>query len=268
MFGVSLISIHGDRNQSISSLAFDSRKVEKGTLFIAQKGLTVDGHDFINLAIESGAVAVLCESLPENLASKITYIQVENSAAAMGVVAANFFDTPSRKLKLVGITGTNGKTTTATLLYQLFTNLGYKVGLLSTVENKIQHRVLPAKFTTPDSLQLNALLAEMVAEGCTHCFMEVSSHALVQQRVAGLIFSGAVFSNITHDHLDYHKTFDEYIKAKKLLFDGLNADAFALTNIDDKRGSVMIQNTPGLLHSMVGYRHRANNQRRYALLLV
>ena len=161
----------------------------------------------------------------------------------MGIVAANFFDHPSKKLKLVGITGTNGKTTTATLLSQLFINLGYQVGLLSTVENKIQHRVLPASFTTPDSIQLNELMAQMVAEGCSHCFMEVSSHALVQQRVAGIHFSGAVFSNITHDHLDYHETFDAYIKAKKLLFDDLSKEAFALVNIDDKRGRVMLQNT-------------------------
>ncbi|MFY0599139.1 MAG: UDP-N-acetylmuramoyl-L-alanyl-D-glutamate--2,6-diaminopimelate ligase [Cyclobacteriaceae bacterium] len=242
LFGVSLVSIHGERETSIKTLAFDSRKVETGTLFFAIKGLNVDGHDFIETAIKNGAVAILCEKLPEKLSSRITFIQVENSAAAMGVVAANFFNNPSKELKLVGITGTNGKTTTATLLHQLFINLGYKVGLLSTVENKIQHKVLPASFTTPDSIQLNELMAQMVAEGCTHCFMEVSSHALVQERVSGVQFAGAVFTNISHDHLDYHETFDAYIAAKKLLFDGLNSDAFALVNTDDKRGGIMLQN--------------------------
>ena len=243
LYNVSLISFDGDRNSKIRRLTFDSRQVEEGSFFIAVKGLTVDGHGYIAKAIESGARAILCEELPSKLEQNISYVQVENSAVAMGIVAANFFDHPSKKLKLVGITGTNGKTTTATLLSQLFINLGYQVGLLSTVENKIQHRVLPTSFTTPDSIQLNELMAQMVAEGCSHCFMEVSSHALIQQRVAGIHFTGAVFSNITHDHLDYHKTFDEYIKAKKMLFDGLASDAFALVNIDDKRGMVMLQNT-------------------------
>lgn len=249
LFGVSLVSIHGSRDLAISALTFDSRKVKEGTLFFAIKGLTVNGHDFINTAIESGAVAVLCEDLPEKLDSTIEYIQVENCAAAMGVVAANFFDNPSKKIKLVGITGTNGKTTTATLLYQLFLNQGYNVGLLSTVENKVGYKVLPANFTTPDSIQLNELLAQMVTEGCTHCFMEVSSHALVQERVAGIKFSGAVFTNISHDHLDYHETFDAYISAKKKLFDELSSDAFALVNVDDKRGQVMVQNTKGNKHT-------------------
>lgn len=243
LFGVSLVSVHGEREAEISGLTFDSRKVNSGMLFIAVKGLTVDGHTFIEKAIADGAVAVVCEDLPKKLDTKITYIQVENSAAAMGVVAANFYDNPSKKLKLVGVTGTNGKTTTATLLHQLFINLGYKVGLLSTVENKIDHKVLPSSFTTPDSIQLNELLAQMADQGCTHAFMEVSSHALVQNRVAGIYFTGAVFTNITHDHLDYHGTFDEYIAAKKLLFDGLKSDAFALVNVDDKRGRVMLQNT-------------------------
>ncbi|MEO9474848.1 MAG: UDP-N-acetylmuramoyl-L-alanyl-D-glutamate--2,6-diaminopimelate ligase [Cyclobacteriaceae bacterium] len=243
LFGVSLVSVHGEREAEISGLTFDSRKVKSGMLFIAVKGLTVDGHTFIEKAIQDGAVAIVCEDLPTKLDTKITYIQVENSAAAMGVVAANFYDNPSKKLKLVGVTGTNGKTTTATLLHQLFINLGYKVGLLSTVENKIDHKVLPSSFTTPDSIQLNELLAQMADQGCTHAFMEVSSHALVQNRVSGIYFTGAVFTNITHDHLDYHGTFDEYITAKKLLFDGLKSDAFALVNVDDKRGRVMLQNT-------------------------
>ncbi|MEQ8474515.1 MAG: UDP-N-acetylmuramoyl-L-alanyl-D-glutamate--2,6-diaminopimelate ligase [Marinoscillum sp.] len=243
LYGASLIEIHGDREQEISSLAFDSRKVTKGALFFAVSGLTVNGHDYIDKAVEAGAAAIICEEIPQDLRKNTTYIQVENSAAAMGIVAANFFDNPSRKLNLVGITGTNGKTTTATLLFQLFQNLGYKVGLLSTVENKINEKILPSQFTTPDALQLNELLAQMAKEGCTHCFMEVSSHALVQNRTKGLEFSGGVFTNISHDHLDYHETFDEYIKAKKLLFDGLSKDAFALVNVDDKRGHVMMQNT-------------------------
>lgn len=243
LYGVSLTELHGDREREISSLAFDSRRVKKGGLFIAIKGLTVDGHDYIETAIDLGAVAILCESLPEKRKKSITYVQVDNSAAAMGIVAANFHDNPSRKLNLVGVTGTNGKTTTATLLFQLFQQLGYKVGLLSTVENKIDHKVLDAQFTTPDSLQLNELLAQMVSQGCTHCFMEVSSHALVQHRTSGLQFAGGIFTNISHDHLDYHETFEAYIKAKKMLFDKLPKEAFALVNADDKRGMVMLQNT-------------------------
>lgn len=243
LYGVSLTELHGDREREISSLAFDSRRVKKGGLFIAIKGLNVDGHDYIETAIDLGAVAILCESLPEKRKKSITYVQVDNSAAAMGIVAANFHDNPSRKLNLVGVTGTNGKTTTATLLFQLFQQLGYKVGLLSTVENKIDHKVLDAQFTTPDSLQLNELLAQMVSQGCTHCFMEVSSHALVQHRTSGLQFAGGIFTNISHDHLDYHETFEAYIKAKKMLFDKLPKEAFALVNADDKRGMVMLQNT-------------------------
>jgi len=243
LYGVSLAEIHGDRNREVSSLAFDSREVETGSMFFAIKGLQADGHDFIGTAIAKGAVAVVCEQVPDAINDETTFIQVENSAAAMGIVAANFHDNPSKKLKLVGVTGTNGKTTTATLLHQLFQQLGYKVGLLSTVENKIDHKVMPTKFTTPDALQLNELIAQMVTEGCTHCFMEVSSHALVQDRTSGLNFAGGIFTNITHDHLDYHKTFDEYIRAKKILFDKLPKDAFALVNVDDKRGMVMLQNT-------------------------
>ncbi|WP_421890000.1 UDP-N-acetylmuramoyl-L-alanyl-D-glutamate--2,6-diaminopimelate ligase [Marinoscillum sp.] len=243
LYGVSLTELHGDREREISSLAFDSRRVKKGGLFIAIKGLNVDGHDYIGTAVDIGAVAILCENLPEKRKQSITYIQVDNSAAAMGIVAANFHDNPSRKLSLVGVTGTNGKTTTATLLFQLFQQLGYKVGLLSTVENKIDHKVLDAKFTTPDSLQLNELLGEIVSQGCTHCFMEVSSHALVQHRTSGLQFAGGIFTNISHDHLDYHETFEAYIKAKKMLFDKLPKEAFALVNADDKRGMVMLQNT-------------------------
>lgn len=243
LYGVSLVEVHGDREATIEGLAFDSRQVVEGTLFFALAGLTVDGHDYIDQAVASGASAILCERLPGQLHEHTTYIQVENSAAAMGVVAANFYGHPSKKLKLVGVTGTNGKTTTATLLFQLFQGLGYQVGLLSTVENKIGDKVLESKYTTPDSLVLNELLSTMVGQGCSHCFMEVSSHALVQHRTSGLQFAGALFTNISHDHLDYHETFDAYIKAKKLLFDGLSSKAFALVNADDRRGAIMVQNT-------------------------
>ncbi|MEQ8241582.1 MAG: UDP-N-acetylmuramoyl-L-alanyl-D-glutamate--2,6-diaminopimelate ligase [Cyclobacteriaceae bacterium] len=242
LYGVKLISIHGERDWSIQSVAFDSRHVEKESLFVAIKGLHSDGHDYISKAIELGAIAILCETLPETRIDGITYIEAENSARALGKVSANFYGNPSNRVEVVGITGTNGKTTTATLLYQLFSLLGYKVGLISTVEIIIGNEIIPAKYTTPDALAIQRLLAQMSKAGCTHCFMEVSSHALVQHRTAGLNFKGAVFTNISHDHLDYHLTFDEYIKAKKLLFDGLGANAFALTNVDDKRGRVMLQN--------------------------
>ena len=243
LFGVSLQGIQGNRDVQITGISFDSRKVEKGHLFVAIKGLITDGHEYISSAISSGAVAVLCEVLPAELSPNVVYVQSENSAHALAICASNFYGRPSEKLKLVGITGTNGKTTVATLSYNLFRALGYNTGLLSTVENRINDEVMPSAYTTGDALQINQLLAEMVKQGCTHCFMEVSSHALVQNRTAGLKFAGGVFTNITHDHLDYHKTFDEYIKAKKLLFDGLPAKAFALVNQDDKRGAIMLQNT-------------------------
>ncbi len=249
LFGVSLVAIHGEREESISSLEFDSRKVQPGGCFFAIRGTVSDGHTYISAAVKLGAKAIVCETLPIEEDSNVTYIQVENSSAAMGRMAATFFDHPSKKLKLVGVTGTNGKTTTATLLYQLFCNLGYKVGLLSTVENKIDNKILPASFTTPDSIMINTLLTQMVKAGCSHCFMEVSSHALVQERTTGLSFAGGIFTNITHDHLDYHKTFEEYIKAKKKLFDTLSSDAFALVNVDDRRGTVMIQNTKASTHT-------------------
>ncbi len=243
LFGISLEAIEGSREVPIANVAFDSRKVSKGSLFVAVKGLTVDGHDYITQAIEKGAVSILCEHFPEELQGGVTYVLTKNSAEALGIAAANFYGNPSTKLKLVGVTGTNGKTTTATLLHNLFLKLGYKAGLISTVENKIGGKVLPSQFTTPDALQLNELLEEMVKAGCTHCFMEVSSHALVQHRVAGTTFAGGIFTNISHDHLDFHKTFDAYIEAKKMLFDSLGSEAFALVNVDDKRGSVMLQNT-------------------------
>ena len=243
LFGVSLQSITGNREEEVKGVAYDSRKVEPGFLFVAVKGLTVDGHDYIESTIDKGARVIVCEKAPKNLPKEITVVQTDNSAKALGIIASNFYGRPSENIKLVGITGTNGKTTCATLLFELFQNLGYSVGLLSTVENKINHKVLDTSFTTPDAVQLNQLLAEMVENGCTHAFMEVSSHALVQHRVSGIHFTGGVFTNITHDHLDYHKTFDEYIAAKKLLFDGLSSESFALVNVDDKRGMVMLQNT-------------------------
>ncbi len=243
LFGASLNEIHGDRNVKIADITFDSRKVKKQSLFVAVEGLTVDGHAYIGQSVKAGAAAIVCETLPEELQEGVTYVSVDNSAKAVGIIASNFYDNPSQKIILVGVTGTNGKTTSVTLLFDLFKNLGYKAGMLSTVENKIDDKILPAQFTTPDSIQLNQLLHQMVEAGCTHCFMEVSSHALVQHRVAGVTFSGAIFTNISHDHLDYHKTFNEYIQAKKLLFDGLTSEAFALINQDDKRGMVMLQNT-------------------------
>ena len=243
LYKVSLVSASGDMTMDIKSVCFDSRKVEKGSLFVAVKGTQVDGHEYIANAIKSGAIAVICQNLPEEINPDVTYVAVKDSAAALGIVASNFYGNPSGKLKLVGVTGTNGKTTIATLLFSLFRKLGYSVGLLSTVENKIDNEIIPASHTTPDALQLNALLATMVAKGCEYAFMEVSSHALDQSRVAGVTFAGGVFSNISHDHLDYHKTFDAYISAKKRLFDSLPSDAFALVNVDDKRGAIMLQNT-------------------------
>lgn len=244
IYKVSLISVSGRTDIDVTAICFDSRKVEKGSMFIAVRGVSSDGHTFIADVIQKGATAVVCEELPEiEMNGDCTIIQVKDSSEALGIIASNFYDSPSSKLKLVGVTGTNGKTTTVTLLYRLFRKLGYKTGLLSTVENIIEDTVIPSTHTTPDAISLNQLLADMVKTGCTHCFMEVSSHAAVQRRIAGLQFAGGLFSNITHDHLDYHKTFDEYIKAKKLFFDGLPNDSFALINSDDKRGRVMIQNT-------------------------
>ena len=235
--------MQGSTGINVSAVCIDSRKVKPGALFVAVKGTVADGHKFIDIAVQNGAIAIVCETLPENLADGITYVRVENTAAAAGLMAHNFYGNPSQKLKLVGVTGTNGKTTVATLLFKLFTALGYNCGLLSTVRNLIGDQVLDATHTTPDAVSLNALLAQMVQEGCEYVFMEVSSHAIHQHRIEGLRFAGGVFCNITHDHLDYHKTFDEYIRVKKKFFDGLSKDAFAVTNIDDKRGMVMVQNT-------------------------
>jgi len=243
-----IVNVHiqkqlGSTAQPIRQIQFDSRKVGAGDLFVAVRGTQTDGHQYIEQAIDKGAIAVVAEELPEQQPTPITFLQVENSADALGWMASAFYGNPSRQLKLVGITGTNGKTTTATLLYDLFTKLGYKVGLLSTIENKISSTVVPATHTTPDAIGINALLADMVATGCEFAFMEASSHAIHQRRVAGLHFAGAVFTNITHDHLDYHKTFKAYIEAKKMLFDDLPKGSFALVNKDDRRGEVMLQNT-------------------------
>jgi UDP-N-acetylmuramoyl-L-alanyl-D-glutamate--2,6-diaminopimelate ligase len=243
LYKVSLTSTYGNMNVEVNGLHFDSRKVQPGSLFAAVKGTLSDGHAFITKATDMGASVVVCEKLPDTINEKVVYVTVKNSAQALGIMAANFFGNPSEKLKLTGVTGTNGKTTTGTLLYQLFTKLGYVVGLISTVENRIANQIIPSTHTTPDPVQLNELLKRMVESGCSHVFMEVSSHAIDQERIAGLKFVGAIFTNITHDHLDYHKTFENYIKAKKKYFDELSADAFALVNADDKRGMVMLQNT-------------------------
>lgn len=233
----------GNADIDIKNIHFDSRLVDNDTLFFATKGTAVDGHDFIDAAIEKGAKAIVCENLPQNIVDNICYLKVENSLEALGHAANAWYDYPSTKLKLTGVTGTNGKTTTATLLYDIFRKLGYKVGLLSTVCNYIDGQAIEATHTTPDALMLNKLLADMVAAGCTHAFMEVSSHAVDQRRIAGLDFDVAIFSNITRDHIDYHGTFENYLKAKKRFFDDLSAEAKALTNIDDKNGLVMLQNS-------------------------
>ena len=243
LYKVKLEEIIGSTHVAISSIVFDSRKVKKDSLFVATKGASDDGHIYIQKAIESGAIAIVCEEIPKDKNDQITYVKVKDSTYALGVMACNYFDNPSEKLKLVGITGTNGKTTTVTLLFNLFKSLGYSVGLLSTVQNKINNTVIPSTHTTPDAITLNELLFKMEEQGCEFVFMEVSSHAIVQNRIAGINFTGALFSNITHDHLDYHKTFDEYIKAKKQFFNLLPSTAFALTNRDDKNGMVMLQNT-------------------------
>ena len=249
LYKVRLEEVVGSTHMAISSVTFDSRKVKKDSLFIATKGTAVDGHLYIDKAIESGAIAIICETIPKQKNDTVTYVKVVDSSLALGIIACNYFDNPSEKIKLVGITGTNGKTTTVTLLFNLFKSFGYSVGLLSTVQNKINNTVILSTHTTPDALTLNELLNTMVEQGCEYAFMEVSSHAVVQNRIAGINFTGAVFSNITHDHLDYHKTFDEYIKAKKRFFDFLPNTAFALVNKDDRNGIIMFQNTKAQRHT-------------------
>lgn len=243
IYGVRIDDIVGSTNIAIEHVAYDSRKVSQFTMFVALKGTQVDGHAFIEKAIADGAESIVCEELPEVLHKNITYIKVANSAKALGIISANFYDNPSEKLKLIGVTGTNGKTTSVTLMYDLFRLFGLKVGLISTVVNKIHNEVIPSTHTTPNSLDLNDLLHKMVEKGCKFCFMEVSSHAVDQSRIHGVKFAGGVFTNITRDHLDYHKTFDNYITAKKGFFDALPEGSFALTNADQTHGETMVQDT-------------------------
>lgn len=243
LFGVALREVIGNTNQEIVDLQIDSRLVQKGTVFVAIRGVQVDGHNFITTAIEKGASVIVCEQLPASLQEGVTYIVVANTQEAVALMAHQLYEAPSTKVKLVGVTGTNGKTTVATLLFKLFTEMGYKCGLVSTVQNQIGATIVPATHTTPDAIRLNALLADMVEAGCTHVFMECSSHAIHQHRITGLQFTGAAFTNITHDHLDYHETFEEYVRVKKAFFDHLPSTAFAITNLDDPNGAVMLSNT-------------------------
>ena len=256
-----VLRVEGNSDTRVSRLAYDSRRIAPGDCFFAVSGTQSDGHAYIDAAVAAGAVAVVCQRLPEHLTPSVCYVVVADTNAAMADMAAAFYGDPSRQLKLVGITGTNGKTTTVTLLYDLFRGLGYKVGLISTVVYCIDTERIESTHTTPDAIRLNEMMARMVEAGCEYCFMEVSSHAIVQERTRGLVFAGGIFSNLTHDHLDYHKTFAEYIRAKKRFFDGLPAGAFALTNADDRNGRVMVQNTAARvstysLRSMADFRCR------------
>ncbi|MET3114769.1 UDP-N-acetylmuramoyl-L-alanyl-D-glutamate--2,6-diaminopimelate ligase [Pedobacter sp. CG_S7] len=246
LYGVAITKLVGSTNRNVNALTFDSRQVVQDAIFFAVKGALSDGNAFINQTIDKGASVIICQEIPPELKEDVTYIQVEDTNLALGKMAANFYGHPSAKLKLIGITGTNGKTTIATLLFKLFIELGYKVGLISTVQNQINEEILTATHTTPNPIALNELLDKMVNTGCDFCFMEVSSHAVAQHRIEGLQFAGGVFSNLTHDHLDFHKTFDNYLKAKKAFFDVLPKSAFALVNADDKNGVVMLQNTKAL----------------------
>ena len=243
LYKVSIRTVSGDTSVEVKDLQIDSRKVTKGSCFIALHGSVTDGHEYINEAVNNGAIAVICAVLPSSLHESVTYVTVGSTALAAGFISHNFYGEPSRKFKLIGVTGTNGKTTVATLLFKLFSALGYKCGLVSTVQNQIEDVIIEATHTTPDAITLNKLLKKMADSGCTHVFMECSSHAIEQERIAGLLFAGGIFTNITHEHLDYHKTFNEYIRVKKLFFDKLPGSAFALINADDKRGFVMVQNT-------------------------
>ncbi len=246
---VTVTEIYGNTDVAINAIQFDSRKVQPDDVFVAVKGVHADGHLYIDKAIEQGAAVVVCETMPEIKVDPVVYVQVENGQAATGLLAAAYYGNPSDNLKVVGVTGTNGKTTIATLLYKTFVSLGYKAGLISTIKYYIGEQEFPASHTTPDALQIQSLMAGMVEAGCEYCFMEVSSHAVHQERIAGIRFAGGIFTNLTHDHLDYHHTFAEYLKAKKAFFDKLPREAFALTNVDDKNGSVMLQNTVALRQS-------------------
>ncbi|OHX68476.1 UDP-N-acetylmuramoyl-L-alanyl-D-glutamate--2,6-diaminopimelate ligase [Flammeovirga pacifica] len=257
--GIEFELIQGDLNQTVSDVQIDSRQLINDSAFIAIKGTQMDAHKFIPKAIELGAKSIILEEIPENLVSGVTYIQVNNTHQVAGLIASNFYDNPSDQIKVIAITGTNGKTTVVTLLQNLFIKLGYNTGALTTIENKINDEVIPTKLTTPDPVTLQRLLAEMVKKNCTYCFMEASSHAIVQGRLSGINLTGAIFSNISHDHLDYHGTMKDYINAKKRLFDTLPKKAFALVNVDDKRGPVMLQNCVGKhvtfgLHTMANYK--------------
>ena len=243
LYKVSVNTIYGDTNLEISRIDFDSRAVKEGSLFVAQRGVSVDGHSFIDKAIRLGATSVICEVLPEQKQENITFIQVDDSNTSLAIIASNFYDNPSSKLKLIGVTGTNGKTTIASLLYQLYKKAGFKVGLLSTVQILVDTIVYESTHTTPDSVSINNYLNQMIVQGVTHCFMEVSSHGIHQKRTAGLDFSGGIFTNLSHDHLDYHNSFASYRDVKKIFFDALPKTAFALTNLDDKNGAIMLQNT-------------------------
>ncbi|MBP1166627.1 MULTISPECIES: UDP-N-acetylmuramoyl-L-alanyl-D-glutamate--2,6-diaminopimelate ligase [unclassified Chryseobacterium] len=240
---IPVLEIHGDNNREVTELVIDSRKVTENSLYIAMRGTVVDGHSFIASAIEKGASAIVCEEFPETLAENVTYVKVKDSSKALGHLASNFYGNPSHKLKLIGVTGTNGKTSVSTLLFDVFKNLGYPAVLLSTVEIRIGEEIIPATHTTPDVITINRILAEAVEKGCEFAFMEVSSHGIAQNRIEGLHFKIAGFTNLTHDHLDYHKTFEEYLKTKKRFFDELEDTAIAITNVDDKNGNVMLQNT-------------------------
>lgn len=245
LYKTPILAVYGDVHIAIHDLTFDSRKVQSGCAFIAIKGTNTDGHQYINQATEQGAVAIIAEQIPKHRQENVTYIQVQNSMQTLGIMACNFYDNPSEKLGIIGITGTNGKTTTATLIYQTLNDLGYKTGLISTVHYRIGEMIYPATHTTPDAIALNQMFAQMIQEGCLYCVMEVSSHALALHRVEGVSFTGAIFTNITHDHLDFHQTFDHYRYSKKKLFDSLSSNAFAIYNDDDRNGNFMIQNCKG-----------------------
>ena len=274
LFGVSLKEVIGTTQQEITDIQIDSRKITKGSVFVAIQGLQADGHSFIATAIEKGATVIVCENKPALLQEGITYIIVEKAQEAVAIMAHQFYDEPSTHLKLVGVTGTNGKTTVATLLFKLFSSLGHTCGLISTVQNQIGTEVIASTHTTPDAISLNALLDKMLKAGCTYVFMEVSSHAVHQHRITGLQFVGAVFTNITLDHLDYHKTFEAYVEAKKTFFDKLPATAFALSNIDDKNGATMLLHTKATpltyaLHAPASYKGKIlENQLTGLVMLV
>ncbi len=282
--GISPIKIEGSKTKNIENITFDSRKCMPNSLFVAIKGEKLDGHKYIHSAIEKGATTIVLQDWPDEIKETVTYIQVTNTSKELGKLAANFYDQASTNLQLIGVTGTNGKTTIATLLYRLFKSLGYKTGLISTIKYLVDEEEITSTLTTPDAIQLNRLMAQMVEIGCEYCFMEVSSHAVDQHRIEGLHFAGGVFTNLSHDHLDYHQTFDAYLKAKKTFFDQLPKSAFALVNIDDKRGRVMVQNTKAniqsyALKSMADFKAKVlennfdgmlieiNNQQLYSLLV-